>query len=74
MLYLFAREWGIQPSEFWNMTMSEWFCEWEFRHGDNAGTEGTYAGKLTQGDVDELMDVMEMSDQEWKASYGSTRH
>ena len=54
--------------------MNEWFAEWETNHGDQVGTEGTYAGKLTQGDVDELLNVIEMSDSEWKKTYGSAHY
>lgn len=56
------------------MTLSEWYCEWEFNQGDKAGANGTYAGKLTQGDVDDLLDVAHMTDEEWKASYGSANN
>lgn len=53
-LYLWAREWGIQPSEFWNMTLSEWWAEWDLR----SPKTGQYAGKLTQADVDDLLEWM----------------
>jgi hypothetical protein len=52
-LYLWARQWGIQPSEFWDMTLSEWWAEWESK-GANQGEQ--FAGKLTQSDVDELLE------------------
>jgi hypothetical protein len=51
-----ARSWGIQPGEFWDMTLSEWFCE--YRHNKPKGQEG-YAGRLTQSDVDDLMEWIE---------------
>lgn len=54
MLYLSARAWEIQPSEFWGMTMAEWFAEYEWRNGDKQ-----FAGTLTQADVDRLMEVAE---------------
>lgn len=54
--------------------MSEWFAEWEFNHGDQIGTDGTYAGKLTQGDVDDLLNVIEMSNSEWNRTYGSAQN
>jgi hypothetical protein len=52
-LYLWAREWGIQPGHFWDMTLSEWWCEWEAKSPQRVGQ---YAGKLTQSDVDDLLD------------------
>jgi hypothetical protein len=54
-MYLWAREWGIQPSEFWDMTMGEWWAEYDLRAP--AGDE-KFAGKLTRKDVDELRDWM----------------
>jgi hypothetical protein len=54
-VYLHARAWGIQPSEFWAMTIGEWFLEYNFRDKDS----GTYAGSLTRADVDDLMDWMD---------------
>jgi len=56
-MYLMARTWGIQPGEFWAMTMKEWFLEFEL----NQPTSGKdcFAGGLTQGDVDELAEFLE---------------
>jgi hypothetical protein len=54
-MYLWAREWGIQPSEFWDMTMGEWWAEYDLQAP--AG-EDKFAGKLTRKDVDELRDWM----------------
>jgi len=48
---LHANSWGIQPSEFWAMTMPEWFALHEFHRESRPGD---YAGKLTKADVDEL--------------------
>lgn len=50
-MYLCARGWDIQPSEFWNMTPGEWFAEYELRRPRGPGD---YAGSLTQSDVDRL--------------------
>ena len=50
-MYLWAREWGIQPSEFWDMTVGEWWAEYDLR--SPAGDE-KFAGKLTRNDVDDL--------------------
>lgn len=53
-MYLLARCWGIQPGEFWDMTVSEWFAEYDLRVTNAPGDK--FAGKLTRGDVDELLD------------------
>lgn len=70
VMYLSARQWGIQPSEFWGMTLNEWFCEWEL-NADSHSPEN-YAGKLTQGDVDDLMDDNELTDEEWWEKHGNS--
>lgn len=54
-MYLHARLWGIQPSEFWAMTMSEWFAEYAMNNKSN----DNYAGSLTQGDIDDIEDWLE---------------
>ena len=51
-MYLYAREWNIQPSEFWNMTISEWWLEYESKTSSQTGEK--FAGKLTRADVDDL--------------------
>ena len=51
------------------MTMGEWYCEYEFHADQNGG--GTYAGNLTQGDVDDLMDDNELTDEEWWKKHGT---
>lgn len=55
-MYLTARDWGLSPSEFWDMTFGEWFLEFEHR---TANTPGSYAGNLTGGEVEELKAFME---------------
>jgi hypothetical protein len=55
-MYLHARSWGIQPSEFWSMTMNEWWCEYDFKLERDTTK---YAGKLTKSDVDDLKAWME---------------
>lgn len=52
------------------MTMSEWFCEYE-HHADQQDS-GTYAGSLTRGDVDELSDRAELTNEEWFKHNGPT--
>lgn len=54
-MYLWAREWGIQPSEFWEMTISEWWAEYELRAPRDTGA---FAGKLTRADVEELKEYL----------------
>ena len=51
------------------MTMGEWYCLYE-HHSDQQGG-GTYAGNLTQGDVDDLMDDNELTDEEWWTKHGT---
>jgi hypothetical protein len=55
-MYLWSRQWGIQPSEFWDMTISEWWIEYELRAPVG---EDKFAGKLTRSDVDDLKAWME---------------
>jgi len=55
-MYLWAREWGIQPSEFWAMTIPEWFLEYDLRAPKDP--KGTFAGKLTRADVEDLKEYM----------------
>jgi hypothetical protein len=66
-LYLSARSWGVQPSEFWGMTFAEWFCEADHHRGNQPGE---YAGKLTRAAVDEIRADLELSDEEWRARHG----
>ena len=58
-MYLFARSWGIQPSEFWEMTLSEWWAEYD-HHAPQ--TDQKFAGKLTQGAVDDILDWLDKKD------------
>lgn len=51
------------------MTMSEWFCEFEF---NMKNAPGNYAGKLTHGDVEDLLDDSELTDDEWWEKHGSS--
>lgn len=50
-MYILSRQWGWQPSEFWEATICEWWLEYEFNRPKD---KGDYAGNLTRGDVDEL--------------------
>lgn len=56
-MYLWAREWGIQPSEFWEMTIGEWWLEYELRTPAEKGDR--FAGNLTAGEVEELRELID---------------
>lgn len=44
--------------------MAEWFCEYRA----NAKQEpGRFAGKLTEDDVYDLLEIANMSDEEWRS-------
>ena len=49
------------------MTLPEWFAEYEFHSDRDPSTD--YAGKLTRGDVDAMVDDMELTDDEWMTRY-----
>ena len=58
-----ARKIGLAPSEFWNMTMPEFFLEIDIARADakggDVGTNGQrYAGGLKQSQVDYLREWM----------------
>ena len=55
-MYLWSRQWGIQPSEFWDMTIGEWWIEYDL-HVSSADEK--FAGKLTRNDVEDLKSWME---------------
>ena len=50
-MFLHATSWGISPSEFWDMTMPEWWLLYEH---NRAQQPGDFAGKLTRADVNDL--------------------
>lgn len=54
-MYLWARQWGIQPSEFWEMTIPEWWLEYELNVQKD---DEKFAGKLTRADVEELKELL----------------
>lgn len=62
-MYVTARTWGIQPSEFWEMTMQEWLVEahHHWLHSDE--------GRLWQKKQVWLEDI-ELTEEEWKRKYG----
>lgn len=43
---------GIQPTEFWDMTLGEFLLEYDAVRPRDPARD--YAGKLTQADVEEL--------------------
>lgn len=49
--------------------MAEWYCEYDF-HADHV-PQDTFAGKLTQGDVDDLLDDLDLTDKEWWEKNGA---
>lgn len=62
-MYLSARSWGIQPSEFWAMTIGEWLLEaadqWE----------KSEAGKLEKKKQVWREDA-NLSKEDWMKKYG----
>ena len=51
-MFMGALAWDISPSEFWAMTMAEWFLIYE-THRDRETVGKT---KLTRRDADELLE------------------
>lgn len=56
-MYLAARAWGIQPSEFWEMTMGEWMLE-AGMHMEQAEAAPKVPGKLSASEVDRLAKLL----------------
>jgi hypothetical protein len=50
------------------MTLVELMCEAESRRDKVPGKD--YAGKLTRGDVMDLIDDLDLSEEEWRAKNG----
>lgn len=48
--------WGIQPSEFWDMDVEQWW--WLYEAKTPAKNTHGYAGKLTDDDVAELYEMI----------------
>ena len=55
-MFLLARSWGIQPSDFWDMTLPEWWAEYDYHA---IAQPGDFAGGLTQGDLDDIDDWLD---------------
>lgn len=62
-MYASAREWGIQPSEFWEMTLGEWLLE--AHHRWLASPEGQRHLKILSWKED-----AELTREEWNKKYG----
>lgn len=63
-MYLAARDWGIQPSEFWDMTVGEWLLEADAKY--RASPRGQRSKKIRGWLAD-----AELTDEEWNAKYGN---
>lgn len=62
-MYLAAREWGIQPSEFWDMTFVEWLLEANFRW------ENSEEGQLEKK-KEVWREDLSLTEEEWMKKYG----
>lgn len=62
-MYLSAREWGIQPSEFWEMTIGEWLLE------ASSQWEKSQQGQL-QKKKELWLEDASLSQDEWMKKYG----
>jgi len=62
-MYLAARSWGLPPSEFWAMTLSEFTLEAAQR------IEDTPEGRALKNKA-KWVAGLDMSAEEWKAKYG----
>lgn len=57
-MYLAARNWGIQPSEFWEMTMAEWFLE-AGQYMEMQEQAPKVPGKLSDAEIARLSAIVE---------------
>lgn len=64
-MYTSARSWGIQPSEFWDMTISEWLVE--AHHHWQHSEQGQFQRKKAIWKED-----AELTKEEWLRKYGLT--
>ncbi|MDH5796934.1 MAG: hypothetical protein OEZ19_00075 [Paracoccaceae bacterium] len=62
-MYLAARAWGVQPSEFWSMSFGEWLLE---AHHQWLESED---GRLWQK-KQVWMEDADLTREEWRAKYG----
>lgn len=54
-MYVAARNLGIAPSEFWEMTLGELMLEVEARAAHDPARH--FAGGLTAGDIEDLLNM-----------------
>lgn len=64
-MLLAARSWGIQPSEFWEMTLSEWLLEANYHWERSPEAEERRKKEIWLEDA-------ELTAEDWKKKYGST--
>jgi hypothetical protein len=62
-MYTSAREWGIQPSEFWDMTIGEWLLE--ASHQWEKSEQGRHQKKKSA-----WLDDADLTREEWMQKYG----
>lgn len=60
-MYALARDWGIQPSEFWGMTIHEWFTEHKFRKAQS----DKLSGKMTDATKERMAENIQLTDEEF---------
>lgn len=69
-MYQAARGWGVQPSEFWGMTLGEWFAEAEMAIEQADRLPHRPGSKLSRADIRNIQADMELTDEEWMAKHG----
>lgn len=57
-MYLAARSWGVQPGEFWSMTMGEWMLE-AAHHANETESAPPVPGKLSPAEFERFSAMME---------------
>lgn len=62
-MYCSAREWGIQPSEFWEMTIGEWLVEAAQQY-----EKSELGQKERKKQI--LLEDASLSAEEWMSKYG----
>lgn len=66
-MYVAARGWGIQPSEFWEMTIREWLLE--AHHRWLASEEGQAWQKKQV-----WLEDAKLTEEEWRRKYGLAKN
>lgn len=57
VFYTLAVSWGIQPSEFWQMSPDEWWLIYETKRPRDP--ELDYAGSLDDNTISDLLTMLE---------------